>query len=328
MWKCVHCGKENEDSTSACIICEYDKFMDYISYASLSKIPVSVIENWKKCQNETAFLKKQGIEYLLKAAEFFQKAKLEEIDKQIQTIIINLDGKEPDKRKEKPLMMSDTSEKTALGGFIDRKDIVEIEFVNVQQNQLPQDSKNISLDGKSGVWAWVVSLSPGSKLYIGSENGVMANEDCSLRFWRYTNLSKICFNGLFDTSNVLNMSGMFSYCENLVSVDIESFNTKKVRDMSYMFFYCSSLKKLNLHNFSTTNVIKMNSMFYCCEKLTSLIADSFDMRKVSDTSYMFGNCKNLKASDISWFYDEIKNRQVKRIGMYEGCVPTSSHIYM
>ena len=58
MWKCVHCGKENEDSTSACIICEYDKFMDYISYASLSKIPVSVIENWKKCQNETAFLKK------------------------------------------------------------------------------------------------------------------------------------------------------------------------------------------------------------------------------------------------------------------------------
>ena len=50
----------------------------------------------------------------------------------------------------------------------------------------------------------------------------------------------------FNTTNVKNMSLMFSGCSSLQSINLSSFNTTNVEYMSFMFDGCSSLKKENV----------------------------------------------------------------------------------
>ena len=63
----------------------------------------------------------------------------------------------------------------------------------------------------------------------------------------------------WDTSNVTNMSDMFSGCGKLIKLDMSCFNTSKVTDMSGMFNSCKELTELNLSNFDTSNVTDMQT---------------------------------------------------------------------
>ena len=65
----------------------------------------------------------------------------------------------------------------------------------------------------------------------------------------------------FNTSNVRNMSGLFSGCSSLKTIDLSSFDTSNVEDMSYMFRQCESLRSLDLSNFDTSSVYDMSYMF-------------------------------------------------------------------
>lgn len=47
-----------------------------------------------------------------------------------------------------------------------------------------------------------------------------------------------------DTSSVINMNGMFSYCPSLTKLDLSKFNTINVTDMTYMFFMSDSLSNI------------------------------------------------------------------------------------
>ena len=48
-------------------------------------------------------------------------------------------------------------------------------------------------------------------------------------------------------------------------------NTTNVTDMSYMFSYCSSLNNLpDISKWNTTNVTNMSFMFYNCKSLNNL----------------------------------------------------------
>ena len=105
----------------------------------------------------------------------------------------------------------------------------------------------------------------------------------------------------FNTSNVTNMNGMFSYCSSLTSLDLSSFDTSKITDMGYLFDSCTRLTSLNLSSFNTSNVINMNGMFSYCISLTSLDLSSFDTSKITNMSYLFDNCTKLKNLNISNF---------------------------
>ena len=65
----------------------------------------------------------------------------------------------------------------------------------------------------------------------------------------------------FRRTDRFNMSGMFSFCSSLTSLNLSNFNTNNVTDMRYMFSDCSSLTSLNLSNFNTNNVTNMSKMF-------------------------------------------------------------------
>ena len=96
-----------------------------------------------------------------------------------------------------------------------------------------------------------------------------------------------------NTSNVTNMERMFQNCYNLTSIDVSNFDTSNVTNMHCMFYDCSGLTSLDLSNFDTSKVIYMNYMFYGCSKLTSLDLSNFNTSKVVWMSHMFGNCTRL-----------------------------------
>lgn len=108
-----------------------------------------------------------------------------------------------------------------------------------------------------------------------------------------------------NTSEVTDMSSMFSNCEGLTSLNLTNFNTSKVTDMEMMFFGSTGLKELNLNSFITTNVTNMNMMFCGCTELTTIICTT-NWYNISCTSgWMFFGCEKL-TGEQNTKYDEEK----------------------
>lgn len=85
-----------------------------------------------------------------------------------------------------------------------------------------------------------------------------------------SNLSKIDGIKNLDTSECVNMFGMFTGC-GLTSLDLSGFDTSKVTDMSAMFNHCIDLTQLDLSSFNTSKVTNIFYMFSDCYKLTATL---------------------------------------------------------
>ena len=103
----------------------------------------------------------------------------------------------------------------------------------------------------------------------------------------------------WDTSNVTDMSWMFSNCRGLTYIDLSKFNTSNVTNMSIMFLNCNSLTSLDLSGLNTSKVTDMKSMFESCKALTSLDLSGWDTSKVTNMGTMFYNCNSLTSLDLS-----------------------------
>lgn len=169
-------------------------------------------------------------------------------------------------KKEKPTLMQDSSNKSwivtnVFGKSILRENIHEIEFIKTTKAQVPSRAWDVSADQSNTIWAWVTARPQGTTLYIGSENGVYANPTCERLFMAYTNVKRIKFNNLFDTSRVEDMEDMFSYCRNLEEIDVSGFDTSKVVFMQSMFEECRKLKTLDISNFRYKENVITDDMF-------------------------------------------------------------------
>lgn len=105
----------------------------------------------------------------------------------------------------------------------------------------------------------------------------------------------------FDTSNVTTMSGMFLNCSKLTNLNLANFDTKNVVKLTNLFNGCSVIENINLSSFDTSNVTKMYAMFGNCENLKNVNLKNFDTSKVTDMEAMFFNCKSLSKIDLSNF---------------------------
>ena len=92
---------------------------------------------------------------------------------------------------------------------------------------------------------------------------------------------------MFDTSEMTDMSNMFSSCRSLTTVPM--FDTANVTNMKSMFESCQSLTTLQLYN--TINVTDMGNMFNTCSKLTTV--PQFDTANVTNMRAMFTSCSSL-----------------------------------
>ena len=68
------------------------------------------------------------------------------------------------------------------------------------------------------------------------------------------------------------MNNLFSNCKKLqkLTYDKNKFITKEVTDMSGMFSQCELLTSIDLSNFNTDKCTDMRSMFNDCKELISL----------------------------------------------------------
>lgn len=123
---------------------------------------------------------------------------------------------------------------------------------------------------------------------------ILGTYDIDIRKIKYLDLSD------WDTSNVINMQGMFSNCEGLVEIKLSSkFNTFNVKTMANMFSGCKSLISIDLSNFDTSNVQNMSDMFSQCESLKTIDISNFNTQNVIDFSFMFWDCISLQDINVS-----------------------------
>ena len=123
-------------------------------------------------------------------------------------------------------------------------------------------------------------------------------KSCHSWFRGMVNLTTM--SGLYNlnTSNVTDMSYMFSGCASVNALNVYNFNTSNVTDMSHMFSGCASINALNLNNFNTSNVTDMSDMFSGCTSLNTLNVNNFNTSNVTDMSYMFDNCISMSKLDL------------------------------
>ncbi len=159
-----------------------------------------------------------------------------------------------------------------------------------------------------------VAYQNGTEVVVTTGDGdvLYANEDCSMMFSSLPTNLKF---GNFDTSKVINMSGMFSYFAGNEFLDLSCFDTSNVKSMSGMFDYASLLKGIDLSGFDTGNVLDMYGMFMGCYMLQTLDLSSFDTRNVTSMELMFCNCYELQSLNLSSF-DMTGVKNVRGIFMF------------
>ncbi len=196
-------------------------------------------------------------------------------------------------------------------------------------------------DGSVRGWLDIPSESATSyALHIGSTGRVVASPNCFALFAHSTFLTRVVFNGCFDTSQVEDMSYMFYNCMRMESVDIESLDCSSVRNMRYMFAMDFMLRSLDVSGLDTRKVTNMSHMFEGCMSLSNLklrpmdaegnvaggafnaiikaiplISHGFDTSNVTDFSYMFTACRSFVALDLRDF-DTSKARSMEEMFSY------------
>ena len=153
-------------------------------------------------------------------------------------------------------------------------------------------------------------------LYIASEVEIYAPDNCYGIFRDFTNLKTIDFSNNFNTSNVINMSYMFSLCSSLINLDLSNFSTQNVTTMEQMFYGCTSLTNLNLCSFNTLNVENMKEMFMNLNAIENLDITNFNTSKITDMTHLFAECTSLKTLDLSSFNT---SKVTLMFGTFSGC---------
>lgn len=133
------------------------------------------------------------------------------------------------------------------------------------------------------------------------EGPVIAPINSTYLFENFKNVTEIENLVYLNTSDVINMSGMFYGMSKLSRLDVSQFDTSKVKSMSYMFYSTSSLTSLDLSNFDTSKVMNMLHMFAKMYEVTSLNVSNFDTSKVIYMNYMFHSLNSLTTLDLSHF---------------------------
>lgn len=163
-------------------------------------------------------------------------------------------------------------------------------------------AKNNSVVGRT-----VANADNTNTLYIQSDGETFANSDSDSLFAYFVNVKEIENLNLLNTSQVVNMSEMFSNSKNLTELDLSNFDTSNVTTMYAMFtmwnntddvYSDGNLIKLDLSSFDTSKVVSMRDMFAYNVNLSSLNVSSFNTSNVTDMHHMFSNCKSLTTIDL------------------------------
>ena len=183
------------------------------------------------------------------------------------------------------------------------------------------------IDSNAGNSVFSSMSSPTVDLYISMKNWKLPSS-FSMMYWRAYRVNRIdvsnwdlsnttslyqLFKEWYDlieingintwknTSNVTNISQMFSYCNRLNEIDLTGFDYSSVTNISYMFSDANIIKKINMGDFNALSLedasymIGLNNPYPPLEEITF---NSISTPKLKNTSYMFSKLANLKKLDL------------------------------
>ena len=154
-------------------------------------------------------------------------------------------------------------------------------------------------------------------------------------FYADTNLADVDLS-MFNTSNVIDATSMFSYCSNLDTINMNNWdlrnmtsnghetgsfvqylsiatnNSSTIRvwtfdnaifkvSMELAFEYLKNLETMSFDNVDTSNVVNMDNMFDGISKIETLDLSDFDTSNVTTMDHLLANCTSLKSVDVSSF---------------------------
>ncbi|MUO32384.1 MucBP domain-containing protein [Enterococcus gallinarum] len=158
--------------------------------------------------------------------------------------------------------------------------------------------------GSLGRWAynsnpWRIYADRIIKIVIDRQ--VVAHEDSSYLFSGLNQVTEFVGLENLDTSQVSDMSYMFSHMNRLTTINLRHLDTNNVVKMSRMFLNVSSLKEIDVSNFNTGKVVNMLGMFTNMTSLTNLDLSNFTTRNVAFFQEMFLGMVNLITLNLSHF---------------------------
>lgn len=175
--------------------------------------------------------------------------------------------------------------------------ILVVKFYNPSDNPKWFDGKYSSFDG-----CWNSEIKKATSVVIDDSFKNYPLASCSGMFKEFKNVITITGLGNLNTSNVTSMRGMFDYCFNLQTFDIDKLQTASVTDMANMFYNCKSLTSLDVSHFETGAVTDMSAMFKAIgDKITSLDLSNFNTQNVEDMNNMFAYINMLETLDLTSF---------------------------
>ncbi|ADK31878.1 BspA family leucine-rich repeat surface protein [Brachyspira pilosicoli] len=110
----------------------------------------------------------------------------------------------------------------------------------------------------------------------------------------------------WDTFNVTNMKGMFSFAK-AFNQNINNWNVSKVEDMSYMFKACDSFNQ-PINDWDVSNVKTMEAMFHSALFFNQPL-DKWNTSKVENMYEMFCRCKKFNQPLNSWNVSNVKTME-------------------
>lgn len=209
-------------------------------------------------------------------------------------------------------------EGTFGNNVIAREQISTITFKNsTAEAQSAEISWDASQKKDQSVMAWVVPSEEKDRyhLYIGGNGGISCGMSAAHLFEDYDNVTSIDFGGNFHTENVTDMQCMFYGCFDLESIDVSTLDTSNVTNMSQMFSLCNA-STVTLGNMDSSKVTDMSFMFSHNSNLRSVDVSMLDTTNVTTMAYMFGSDPALESVNITHFKtDKLSSMQ----GMFNGC---------
>ena len=198
--------------------------------------------------------------------------------------------------------------------------IKSVTIINLLETNAPTTYEamwDASRDEDEAVFAWAVKNQTNSSmydLYIGGE-GTLVLINGKRLFADYTKCEEI--NGLnkMNSTNVTDMSYMFSNLASMSTLDVSVVNTSSVTNMEGMFM-TNNLTTLNVSGFDTGKVTNMSKMFKESSNLTSLNINGFNTANANNMSQMFMDCGNITSLNVSAFNtSNVTNMSAMFMGM-------------
>ena len=138
--------------------------------------------------------------------------------------------------------------------------------------------------------------------------------------WTGSDLETVMFDSSFAHYKPTSTASWFMNCSSLLSVDgLKYLNTSEVTDMSSMFSGCMYLTSLDLSGFDTGKVTNMSSMFAGCSSLVTItVGDGWTTSKVTSSDNMFYDCGSLKGGNGTSYNASYTDKTYARIDGKEG----------